>query len=37
MLLVVEKKTDKRTINKQIKSIKPSKIFVSEKFAGKIK
>jgi hypothetical protein len=36
MLLVVEKQVDKRKINQQIKNIKPSKVFVSEKFAGKI-
>ena len=37
MLLVVEKKFDKIKINKQIQNIKPSKIFASKNFAGKIK
>ena len=37
MLVVVEKKFDKIKINKLISNIKPAKIFVSEKFAGKIK
>jgi len=37
MFVVVEKEFDKRKINKQIRDIKPSKMFISEKFAGKIK
>ena len=37
MLVVVKKEFDKRKINKLIKDIKPAKVFVAEKFAGKIK
>jgi hypothetical protein len=36
MVVVIEKKYDKRKINKQIKAIKPTKIFDAKKFAGKI-
>ena len=36
MLVVVEKKFDKRKIDKLIEDIKPSKVFISQKFAGKI-
>jgi hypothetical protein len=37
MLVVVEKKFDKVKINKLISELKPSKVFESAKFAGKIK
>ncbi|MDR2653351.1 MAG: hypothetical protein LBC68_13780 [Prevotellaceae bacterium] len=36
MIVVIEKKYDKKKINQLIKELKPSKIFDPKKFAGKI-
>ena len=36
MVVVIEKKHDKRKINRLLNEIKPTKIFDAKKFAGKI-
>jgi len=37
MVVIVERKYNKKKINQQIRDLKPSKIFDPKKFAGKIK
>ena len=36
MVVVIEKKYDKRKVDRMLSSIKPTKIFDAQKFAGKI-
>jgi hypothetical protein len=37
MVVVIERKYDKKKINKLIEELKPVKVFDASKFAGKIK
>ncbi|MDR3251243.1 MAG: hypothetical protein LBT42_06230 [Tannerella sp.] len=36
MVVVIEKKYDRRKINRQIRDMKPAKVFDPTRFAGKI-